>query len=477
MGDVLALLAVRRDGSSAKECRFRVSIEGGSFKDAEGGEHPYVPLPSAPRPLRVTVLAEPTGKLADHFHTLIGNFEYNGPGALDATMAPPELRPLPGIVVGTGSATNLVAILSRIRDVTREALDVLAGPPAGWPLAEWPPSSGRPWPPDAWDTPTRADLPYVANPPVDGGAIRFDRGTVDPDTEDLVVEWMMPDDGAPRWLAVSWPKAIARTPGSGPVPFLVYLRAGTNQNAKLYNKGAYPASWAYVLNGLWAYVNYLVDPLVKSPGPKGLPYQVARSGKRAVLVLPMPRVGKEFGTLLSAANMQEMLAELAAFMYRRAGSYAAPEVGRTALAAFSSGSIHLTAFLAKSKSHPFLKNNVQEVYNFDGPDVSAFAEAAAAWLKTGAAADKRVRIYKHAPHAALLKLVGHALGAAPSLTTSADGQRSVGVFPNEDWYSAIGAIDKDAPDRFRLLWPDDWQLAHQAIAAFLLTDAMRRSGF
>src|SRR3970282_1566820 len=98
MADVLALLAVRRDGSHVKECRFRVSVEGAAFRDAEGGEHPYVPLPSAPRPLRLTVSAQPTGKLESQFHTLMGNFEYNGPGALVATMAPPELRPLPGIV-------------------------------------------------------------------------------------------------------------------------------------------------------------------------------------------------------------------------------------------------------------------------------------------------------------------------------------------------------------------------------------------
>jgi hypothetical protein len=472
--DVLALLALHRGGSAAKECRFRVSVEGGAFRDADGGAHPYVVLPSSPRPLRLTVLAEPTGKLEEQFHPLLGNFEYRGAGDLVATSAPPELRPLPGIIVGTGSATNLVATLSRLRDVTREALDVLAGPPATGHPPEWPPGSGAPWPPAAWDTPLRADLPSIAWPPVAGGALRFDRGTVDPDTEDLVVEWMLPADAAPRWLAVSWPKSVPRAAAAAPVPYLVYLRAGTNQNAKTYYKGVYPDSWDYVMLGLWQYLNYPVDPVVESPMAKGLPYQIAAAGKRAVLVLPLPRVGKEFGSLLGAANMQELLAELGAFMYRRAGTYAVPEIGRTALAAFSSGSVHLTHFLAKHGSHPFVKNVVQELYDFDGPDVAAFVDQAEVWLKTGAAADKRVRVYAHAPRAGLAKLVGRPLGAAPGITESADGRRTAGLFPTKAWLAAVEAEDALAPSVSRY---ETWQGAHQAIASLLLTDALRRSGY
>ena len=45
-------------------------------------------------------------------------------------------------------------------------------------------------------------------------------------------------------------------------------------------------------------MNYVNDPLVFHPWAKGIPYQIAASGKNTVLVLPLSKVGIQIGKFM-----------------------------------------------------------------------------------------------------------------------------------------------------------------------------------
>jgi hypothetical protein len=171
--------------------------------------------------------------------------------------------------------------------------------------------------------------------------------------------------------------------------------------------------------------------------------------------------------------MQEVLLEIQSFFFRRDSTITQPGIGRTALAAFSSGNPLVTTFLERNRSHPFCENVLNEVYMFDTPngDKDAWATQVSSWLRSGDSTTKRACAYVQTPHPKLLQLVGGWPAGArmPFITASADGRRTLGVIPGNVWRTALN----EHGGRIIELFQD----AHQLISATLLTDALRRSGF
>src|SRR6266511_1598147 len=144
-------------------------------------------------------------------------------------------------------------------------------------------------------------------------------------------------------------------------------------------------------------------------------------------------------------------------MFRRKGVFAPPGLGRTALAAFSSGNPLVTSFLARNQSHPFCQGTLKEVYMFDSgeSDKDPWAAQVSAWLRTGDSSTKMTRIYVQTTTGRLSGLIGAAARTrSPFVASSADGQRTIAVIPRQVWRAAVLAAGGTPSN-------DDFQQAHQ----------------
>lgn len=335
------------------------------------------------------------------------------------------------------------------------------------------------WPPAVWHTPTVVDHHFIASPPITGADLNFLQTSVSPDMEHRVLEVM--GLMTPQLFAVSWPRALPRTATAGPTPFLMYFRPTVGQNAArgYYvgpGLGTYPFGWDYLFYGLWRYINYMGDPLTLDPYAKGLPYQISGAQRNVVLVLPLNRHPGELGVLLDAAWMQRILTEIQGFMFRLAGVPLAPPLGRTALAAFSSGNSLVAQFLGNplNQRHALYLSTLRELYMFDAPasGVSSWVAQAIRWARAGSGADKMIRVFTRRNDASYRALLGAALPSGGPFVMDAPAGRlsTVAVLPDTAWRRASTA--RGAPGLVK-----SWQEPHQLISATMLTDALRRSGF
>lgn len=472
------------DGQVSSLCSFEVIIDAGVpiAADTSVPSVGTVIVPDGAQ--QIEIHANPT---TDQLWPLVGTFKRQDDGSFVALPSTPAEFAAPLRVSNAGqSLVSITAYLSRLRDATAPSLNSLGNVP---PIRQnhvpqaWPPAAGgQPagsWPATVWNTPPLDDHQYVADPPIVNDALVTSARSVDPSTTDLVVEFK--GVNAPQTIAISWPDAVARTEEAGATPFLVYFHSGMGQIAGAYythpQVGTYPFGFDYIYYGLWRYMNYTSDPLTRDPYSKGLPYQMAASGKSAVVVMPGSKVGPEVGVFLSAASMETVLREIQAFMFRRAGIYTPPALGRTALASFSSGNNWVTAFLAKRQNQEsaFYQQTLRELYMFDAPGYgsAAWVAQAIAWANRGDVA-KMIRAYTSHGVSSYAKLLGHTPPQkVPFVESSDDGNRTAAVLPIAAWRNAIIASG-GLPTSFDT---DQFGSTHQLVSAIMLTDALRRSGF
>lgn len=215
--------------------------------------------------------------------------------------------------------------------------------------------------------------------------------------------------------------------------------------------------------------------------PKGVPYQAAKAGANVVTVLPCNSFGapnEEFNDLNDPEETEKILQELQAFMFWRGRVDAPPNsIGKTAIAAFSSGTFFLNSWLkddAKRKGH-FLSSVVSALYFLDpmrsytlnGKYVPVLDEFIASALKWAAeSADKRIRLYMQFPWPSLKKLMDKPLPAAPYFVNSSDDRRTVSVVTNATWSKAFGTSK-----------PIKWNFVHHSIGATMLTHALAQKDF
>ncbi len=374
---------------------------------------------------------------------------------------------------GVGVPT-VYMFMSQLRDVTATALAGLQSVPAV--RANDLPDPPAAWLSTVWGGLTVPYLPFVGAGHAGGRQLNVGPLDVMPDAEWCVFQ--VAGVTAPQTIAVSWPWAVPRSDNAAPSPFLVYLHPNVGQNAPAFythpDAGEYPFGFDYVYFGLWRYLVYRGDPLTWDPYCKGLPTQIATSGKPAVLVLPGNKVGPEIGSMLDAGFTDALLRDLQGVMFRRAGSYAAPPgLGRTALASFSAGNLLLSQFLSApaNRQHPFWLDTLREVYFFEAPgDVADLVAAARQWQRSGTAGDKRIEVFSQDVKAPYRDLAPPVPGL-PSVSTSADGLSTVTYAPVAAWQAALAAVS-GVPGRTL-----GWQDAHQLISALGLADALSRSRF
>ena len=450
-------------GPSA-ECNFEVSIGDGNFQPVsrDGAAPATFPLPDSPRPLTLSVRAKPT--TPNHF-PFTGKFEYQGGGNLVPTLAGPEFRPMRAFKSGSSSAVvSLYFYLSRVSDQTDSAV---------FNLSQIPASRKGAVVPDSWDLSALPDMNYAGNPAVSGGALQFSQQTIDPSGEDLVLG--VAGVKTPKLIAVSWPNSIVRTLLSPVTPFFIYIHAGMAQNVPNGDYigpglGTYPFGWDYLFYGLWRYMTFQGDPLNDADGvyTKGLPYQAAASGKKVVTILPeSTATGAEAGVFRDAESIQDILREIDAFMYRRKGIYNPPGIGRTGMAAFSSGNDFTNLFLddRSNQQHPFYLEILKELYAFETPHINDWVDSAIKWWQAGRWEDKVLQLYTQGVGKRYNELLDGKMPKAPFVQQNINGLATIGVLPSTAWAAARPGKNTD------------WQACHQLVSSTMFTTALRNSKF
>jgi outer membrane protein OmpA-like peptidoglycan-associated protein len=477
----LLVMTVFSNGAVTDQCRIEVLIDNKLVSGDVSSPGLIFSIPPHPRPLPIKILAHPI--TAKHW-PLVGNFQYQVNQQLVAIGdTPPEFvsgSVVPFTLPNGQRVLPLTIVLSRVRNTTQDVLQKLRdNKPTDPPWS-------RPTAPTTWDTPEKTNINFIApTPKTPSGDLQFEAKTLDPDTEDLVLEIYGVE--APQLIAVSWPKRVPRNSSATPTPFLIYFRPTLMQNVHEkfgglkkgpvegsvyvgekdgHSLGSYPWGWDFLFFGMWTSLDYAGDPLT-NPFRKGLPYQIDVSGKGVVLISPCSKFPKvenlgEFGEFMNASFVQEILQEIQAFMFRRGPepSFSPPPLGRVALTAFSSGNTFITQFLQNNQKQAFYRHHLQELYLFDPPksQIGSLVQQVNAWLNP----DKILRAYTQDRHPEYSRL-----------RILSSSKQSVTLLPIAAWMKA-------RTDRGRRTPPDprmQYQLTHQLISAMMLTDALRKSGF
>jgi|GEM_PF-3921404 hypothetical protein len=432
-----------------------------------------------------------------------GTFSDDGAGGFTPNEALGAFEPPVTASFVGDTAYYVVAHLPELRDATDDSVTSLTPPPGRVGVS--PPS-----PITSWDSaPDLFNASVISTPCLVGSTLQVTASSLTASGEMVVFERTVAD--APTRVAVYWPTAVSRNPGAMATPFLYYLHPTYAQNAianpqdpsspYYVNSGdnhdpvtnsTYPNGYDYNYFGLWRYLHYsdatsggawAGDPVLQDPFWKGLPYQIDASGKPVVAVLAMNKVAgspcDEVKSLTEAAEMQQLLFDIQAVMFRRAGNFTPPGIGRLAMASFSSGHTTLSCCLSKTSnhSHALYTDTLQEIYLFD-PHADLASELTApvantlTWLASGPLAfppTKVARLYTQITPPNLTPVLAQFGMPTPNgpfdLPAPANSNISVTCLPLATWNAVAPSIYQHTGD------------VHQVMSAAMLTDALVRSSF
>lgn len=492
----------------AVPCTFKANADGIDLATKDDTD-PLFDIPADAHSVTVTV--KPTWKAPPFWEETL-SFSIGADGSLTLT-APANfgsrVQLMSSFVLGF-QFTLAIVKMSKFRDRTEKVLALLTETPTERTVLDldtgkWKDKHvneaawhghvyGITWPPQNWNV---SDVPkaHFLDPvnPLKSRALNFAEQSLHIDVDSVVLEraGVRP---VPQYFAVTWPKAIAPHVKPVPAQFLLFIRQ-TN-HANYFGKGIfvgtglnpYPENFDYADSGLFESLHYAGSPL-RNPNSKGVPYQVRKAGIDVVTVFPCNSFEKEFGDLEDPEETEKLLKELQAFMFWKDGVDAAPtSVGKTVVAAFSSGTFFLHRWLkddAKRTGH-FLSNVVRAVYYLEpmrayvDPKtkervevLDRFIKSALKWAAEGA--DRRIRLYMQFTWPSLKKLMDKPLPDPPHFTMSSDKTRTVSVVTNATWSDwLVTTIDP-------LLWkemrlrpskPVPWLFVHHAVGATMLTHAL-----
>ena len=392
-----------------------------------------------------------------------------------------------------GNILNYANIqLNRFKDATTDVLNALTTPPVGrkeTAVVQDHQKRYGTWPPLNWK-----DLPAVPNAhfladlkhPVKSGEMNF---ATDPlfqnslAVDNVVLRLAGPDP--PQLFSVTWPTAIAPKKDAPPTKFLFYVR---QTNSNLAGRGFFEGSVAdfdyadaclfenlhYGANALRVSSATTADPL-QWPFAKGVPYQVAKARVDVVSVCPCPwyygdEYQKEYGVLNQPEKTGEILEELQAFMFTRVSLVPPKSIGKTAIAAFSSGNDVLKMWISEANQKgKFLSNTVRSLYFLD-PRSDIIDECIRLAKLWAGSADKRIRLYNRISWPSHKELVASP-PKEPFVLNSADDKRTLAVV-GDSWKRIVTKAVGAAPT-YR--W--DWQEHHHRIAATMLAHALAQGDF
>lgn len=470
MSNILVPVARNFEGVRVP-CDFTATANG--VQIALSGDPPVFFIPPGTTTLDVT--AKPQ-KPAHWDHSVSLTLSASGvPAAAAASQVRTKLRTTSQ--AGT-QVTILTISLSRFKDATSEVLNLLSNPPTarlGAPVDEIRDHQGLygSFPPADWKLHPANHVHYIdpASPELPG-ALNFALAPpLNLAGESVVLR--LAGVKAPKLFAVVWPQSIAPRIDAAPTPIFLFIRQGAGQNVGigLFKGGqlaAYPDNFDYANTCLFQNLHYSAFSPLQLWGSKGVPYQLARSGTKAVTVIPCNGVGPEFGVIADMEQTGKILKELQAFMFWRAGVQKPPAtVGNTAIGAFSSGNLFLNKWLKDpaNRSSDFLSTIVKAVYFLDPPTnmINDCIASALAWAGAPER-DKRIRLYSRKATDAHKKLLGQAPPREPFVRTTADKRRTASAVDTGAWTKT--ANNAGFPHSV------DWQEAHHTIAATMLTHAL-----
>lgn len=447
-------------------------------------------LPNGTKQVRIVATPKPRpGTAATPYWESIIALNVAGDGTIS-----PDTGFAPWVAVkqasgATAGATLATVRVSRFKEVTHDVLNLLKVVPGdvGKPRKGGAPTQpelaatyGK-WPPDNLDIPPlpRAHFLDVANPVKADGILSFVESSVAVDAYNIVLE--LAGVPAPRLFGVVWPDAVPRNNGAAPTRFFFYFRqTGGQDMSNVFVGGAvtgpYPYNFDYAERCLFESQHYAGTPIYVRKSwmlrPKGVPYQVARSGAKVVTVFPVATADDKvnYKDLSDFDEMGRLLADLQAYMFWRVGIVAPPAaVGATALSGFSSMNYLLASWLDSNRTSTFLKNNITAVYFLDPPNVDDCVNAGLRW-RVNLGKDKRVRLYSARNEAkffpAYRKLLDPVrLPSPPFLVSDADNKITLALFPTDSWDSTF----KDV-----LGIDTKWEYwdAHHFVPATVLTHAL-----
>lgn len=319
--------------------------------------------------------------------------------------------------------------------------------------------------------PAASAIHFVQREPLVNGKIRLEKAKSAPKTEEEVFE--VKTAGFPKLIAVSWPLAFEPT-SAKPVPFLVFYSPH-----EILPASSDPIIPQHVIFGFTKFLRYEggktpVDPL-ETKERMGLPYQIEHSGRNLALVLPLPsgcpklkpaEPCKKPGNSVDHGKFKEptfvlsVLRDIQAYMLRRLAHRASRpffprppvDIGDVALAGWSEGNTAVMQLMQDQKASELMREKVREVYGF-GPGMgsSDWLKHANAW-RTGT---KKIRLY-------------HDVRGMPKVRKYSvnEPNRTVLLLGQQAW---------DDVERDKGIF--NGRTAHGATAAFMLTDALRRSSF
>jgi hypothetical protein len=495
MSDFLIAFASEWAKGSRVPCRFKAWADGNPLT-AKDDTAPVYQIPAGTQEVKLT--ATPQASPSNYWeNTVLLQLGASGLTAKPGSegFVKTTTRQFPFGFQGTAATV----VLSQFKEVTKETLALLSSPPAtrlGKTVHEimdhqatwgtWPPAAD--W---AIEDLTGADF-IDATTPVKSGALNFVKSDLQINVDSVVLQLANVD--APQRFAVTWPDAIKPSPNATPRPtrFLVFIEQSLQGNHYdqwgLFVGGelaapdkAYPNNFDYA-DMLFQQLHYAQDSPFVNPGMKGVPYQVARAGAdNVVTVVPSNSFEKEFGVMEDTERTGDILLNLQAFMFMRAGVATPPtSVGKTALASFSSGNFILGRWLQKTAnlSGDFLKKTVNAVYFLDPlldpkamVDVNTFIPSALNWEKKSGT-DKRIRLYMRFHAKAHNDLIGATPSAPYVHNSSPDGRRTAAELPTAVWTAALTKWIGHPLDPKKFTANDAFGFAHHMFAATMLTHAL-----
>jgi hypothetical protein len=520
MSMLLVCFAIYWQGPVSVPCRFKALADGRplspSGQTTDTGPVYEIPDSAAEVMLTATPVASASPYSANTVFLTVGTSGLSAKPGSEGFLVITKSTQL-----GNPPVTFAKVVLSWFKDVTADTLKLLSSPPssrhmltdAGWADVNSVPDPSNPgamiplsqaeqqahlntwgvWPPPNWNLRNLTAAHFIdPTTPVKSGALNFVKSALQIDVDSVVLQLAGVD--APQLFAVTWPNAIKPTSGvTTPTQFLIFIEQTFSGNQ--YDQqglfvgsplAAYPSNADYA-DMLYQQLHYAGTPpgQPETPffweGAKGVPYQVAKAGVKVVTVVPLNSFEKDFGVMEKTDKTGQILQELQAFMFMRAGVTTPPAtVGKTALASFSSGNFVLGRWLADAtnRAGDFLANRVNAVYFLDPrleidpkkTDVKTFVAAAMTWAK---GTDKRIRLYMRYPSTAHTQLLRTTPSASIYVLNSSDGGRqTAAVLPSESWKAALVKIFGPQGKSFVA-----WSFAHHMFAGTMLTHALSQGDF
>lgn len=497
MANILVIVAANWN-NTAVTCDFAVTANGVPAKPRGSGTQIY-DLPPGTNSVHVTATpTPPRGTTEALFWGDAFDLSVSASGDISAKPGPRAVLIDVFAALKAFLPVTLVTLrLNRFKEVTDAVANLLANPPASRATYASSPLVAQygATPNSLQNLPAtpHAHVLDVANP-INGGKLSFKPATgLSTSVDNIALE--LAGGTTPRLYGVTLPKSPTLDK-EHPFPILLFLRQTSFQNTPAKFRGpdmtaAYPYNFDYAERCLYESMNYGVNgPFSKYPTtvqgydlrPKGVPYQAAAAGSKAVIVYPCTRPGAtkvrglEFLEFNETQNIGRILGELQAFVFWKNGKRDLPaNIGSTAIAAFSSTNHVVFEWLSsRDNVHgSFLGDRVKAIYLLDPGEPEEVVDVAIKWMKTKT--DKKLRLYvrglppqvgyKQPAHEMLL---GTAAPASPFIFTSPDKKRTVALLRLKDWQQTIS---NSAPGA----WPDeDWD-AHHLIAATMLVHALAQN--